>query len=555
MIAFMSSEMEWGRRIEGLIVLGLTGVCGGCTFFEWGDGITLPVAHSVLEHATQSSLLYLLLVWAAVRHGLAATVKVILLVAVVAVTASLLGKGPYAGEQAPLVMFISGYVLVGVAMATYAEKSRKLTLALRTKEEFASRSLENYIAALNAHAIVSATDASGRIVAINDKFCEISGYDKDELIGQDHRLLNSGYHPHAFFCEMYQRLSEGRPWHGEIRNRAKDGHHYWVKSTIVRFNSNEHEPIHFISIRTDITEQKETALELDRISSDLAASYRKLDAENQYLQKLKAESDRMQRQLLQSEKLAAIGHLAAGLAHEINNPIGFVNSNLGTLKRYLDTLTPLVDLGASTPAGQVVAVEVDLDYIRGDIRALVDESRGGIDRVRKIVAALKDFSHVGEVEWQRTDILSGLRNAIDVAAHEIKKTAQIIDELTPLPSLQCVPSQVNQVFLNLLVNAAQAIENSGTITLRSGVDAAGMVVWVEIIDTGCGMDEVTQQHLFDPFFTTKPVGTGTGLGLTMSWDIVQQHGGSIDVISTPGRGSCFRVSLPIHDQAGKGNQP
>jgi two-component system NtrC family sensor kinase len=384
---------------------------------------------------------------------------------------------------------------------------------------------ECYLQALNDHAIVSVTDVQGRILSVNDKFCEISGYSRDELLGQNHRMLNSGLHPQEYFRDMYRRIAAGKVWQGEFRNRAKDGHFYWVQATITPFMNTQGKVAKYIAVRTDITAQKQAESEL-------------------------AEHTRT---MLHMEKMSSVGQLAAGVAHEINNPIGFVNSNLGTLGSYIGELMPFVELGAATPAGQELQKTFDLAYLRTDLRELLAESTEGLQRVRKIVANLKDFSHVGEAEWQEADLLAGLEQTLSVAWHELKYKAQIVRELAPLPRIRCVPAQINQVFLNLLINAAHAIDSQGTITLRSGL--ADERVWIEIADTGCGMDEATQRKLFDPFFTTKPIGTGTGLGMSISWDIVHKHAGSIAVTSTPGQGSCFRIHLPIAGPADKETAP
>jgi hemerythrin-like metal-binding protein len=280
---------------------------------------------------------------------------------------------------------------------------------------------------------------------------------------------------------------------------------------------------------------------LARMNHDLAET-------NQHLE---SEVASRTRELLQSEKMASIGQLAAGVAHEINNPIGFVNSNLGTLGRYVDDLLRLADLGAATPDGQALKQEIDLDFLRKDLRDLLGESQDGLDRVRKIIANLKDFSRVDQAEWQEADLLAGLESTLNVAWHELKYKAEIVRELRALPLVRCVPAQINQVFLNLLVNAAQAIRERGTITLRSGV--AGERVWIEIEDDGCGMDEATQRRVFEPFFTTKPVGTGTGLGMSLTWDIVTKHDGTIEVDSAPGRGTRIRVALPVAGPADAGD--
>ncbi len=263
-------------------------------------------------------------------------------------------------------------------------------------------------------------------------------------------------------------------------------------------------------------------------------------------------------QLLQSEKLASIGQLAAGIAHEINNPIGFVSSNLGTLRGYVDCLLNLIDayqslddsLATQPQFSQRIArckQEGDYTYIREDIRTLIDESIDGAARVRRIVQDLRDFSHVDHGEWLQADLHAGLDSTLNVVRNELKHKAQVIKEYGDLPLVECVPSQINQVFLNLLVNAAQAITDQGTITIRTVSD--GAMVCVTVSDTGMGMTPEVQAKIFDPFFTTKPVGQGTGLGLAVSFGIVNQHGGRIEVQSSPGVGTTFAVWLPVQRPA------
>jgi len=258
-----------------------------------------------------------------------------------------------------------------------------------------------------------------------------------------------------------------------------------------------------------------------------------------------------QLQLLQSEKMASIGQLAAGVAHEINNPVGFVNSNLGTLANYIASLFRViaayetVETVAGTEAFLQVAElkkSVDFSYLLEDIPSLLKESQEGLSRVKRIVQDLKDFSHVDESNWQFASIEQGLESTLNVVANEIKYKAVVQREYAGLPEVECLPSQLNQVFMNMLINAAQAIENKGVITVRTGV--LGDEVWVEVEDTGKGISPEHLNRIFDPFFTTKPVGRGTGLGLSLSYGIVQKHHGRIEVKSELGRGSVFRVYLP-----------
>ena len=276
-----------------------------------------------------------------------------------------------------------------------------------------------------------------------------------------------------------------------------------------------------------------------------------LKREHEEQRALISKLEQAQNQLLQSDKMASIGQLAAGVAHEINNPIGFVYSNLGTLEKYLVDLFAVLDSyeQAQGDAVKLSAVEalkkkVDLVYLKEDVPTLMHESRDGITRVKKIVQDLKDFSHVDSSdEWQWADMHKGLNSTLNIAANEIKYKAEVIKEYGQLPEIQCLPSQLNQVFMNLLVNAAHAIEERGTITLRTGVD--GDQIWVSVSDTGKGIPAENLKRIFDPFFTTKAVGKGTGLGLSLSYGIVQKHHGSITVSSELGKGSTFKVCFPI----------
>jgi len=258
-------------------------------------------------------------------------------------------------------------------------------------------------------------------------------------------------------------------------------------------------------------------------------------------------------QLLQSEKMASIGQLAAGVAHEINNPVGYINSNLTTLKTYIQDLMQVMNCYAGLeslfPAGSQeldtlrrVKQDVDLEFLQNDIGNLLQESQEGVERVSKIVQDLKGFSHVDHAEWLESDLLRGLESTLNIVHNELKYKAEVVKEYAELPLVECIPSQINQVFMNLLVNAAQSIEKQGTITLRSGMEDDE--IWVEIEDTGKGIAPKHLARIFDPFFTTKPVGKGTGLGLSLSYGIVRKHGGRLEVDSTVGKGSRFRMWLP-----------
>lgn len=262
-----------------------------------------------------------------------------------------------------------------------------------------------------------------------------------------------------------------------------------------------------------------------------------------------------QERLLQSERLASIGQLAAGVAHEINNPVGFVCSNVATLEKYLaDLLTVLAAYEECEPALAGTAASrrlcelrqaMDLDYLKQDIPALMRETQEGLARVRKIVQDLKDFSHVdARREWEWFDLHQGIDLTLNIVSNEIKYKADVVKQYGNLPEVHCLASELNQVFLNLLVNAVQSIDKDrGTITVRTGV--TGEQVWIDVEDDGSGIAPNLLPRIFDPFFTTKPIGKGTGLGLSLSYGIVHRHGGRIDVDSRLGRGTRFRVWIPI----------
>jgi two-component system, NtrC family, sensor kinase len=287
----------------------------------------------------------------------------------------------------------------------------------------------------------------------------------------------------------------------------------------------------------------------------LASQVEQLVRANEELTQVNGKLKFARDQLMQAEKMASIGQLAAGVAHEINNPVGYVFSNFGTLEKYLADLFRVLaayeraelELGATASGGSLAAMraEIDLEYLKQDVPALMDETREGIKRVRKIVQDLKDFSHVDtQQEWEWANLHKGIESTLNIVNNEIKYKADVIKQYGELPDVQCLPSELNQVFMNLLINAAHAIDKErGTITISTGV--AGEHVWVTIEDNGCGISKDNLLRIFDPFFTTKPVGKGTGLGLSLSYGIVQKHHGRLEVDSEPGRGTRFKVTVPV----------
>jgi PAS domain S-box-containing protein len=386
---------------------------------------------------------------------------------------------------------------------------------------------------------VMITDAAGKIIWVNRSFTVLSGYTNEELLGQPPRLFNSGTQDAVFFRHFWQSISAGKTWRGDIVNRRKDGSLYTASQMVTPLFNAKGEISHYIAVLEDISERKRQEIELKQ-------NYEHLKTLNEQLANT-------QNQLLQSEKMASIGQLAAGVAHEINNPIGFVSSNLSTLKTYVDELLEVIraysaadPLLAEHPEINAniasIKAQADLDFMGEDIHGLLKESREGISRVTRIVQDLKDFSRIDSMDWAVANLEQGLDSTLNIVMNEIRFKADIVKEYAGIPDIECLGSQLNQVFMNLLVNAAHAIDTRGTITIRTGTTSDA--VWVEIADTGRGIPPENLKRIFDPFFTTKAIGKGTGLGLSLAYSIVQKHHGKLEVRSEVGVGSCFRVEIP-----------
>ena len=385
-------------------------------------------------------------------------------------------------------------------------------------------------------------DAAGNIGFWNPAAEKIFGYRRDEAVGRElHALIVPERYYAAFqngyrqFVQSGQGAAVGRTV--QLSARCKDGREIPVELSLSAiwlrgaWSS--------VGIIRDISERKRQEAELQ--------------ANLEHLQRLNEQLASAQNQLLQSEKMSSIGQLAAGVAHEINNPIGYVSSNLGTLKEYVEELLGIIRAyGQADPllAGQPEihqAIEsckqqADLAFLSEDIHVLLRESQEGIVRVRKIVQDLKDFSRIDSMDWAAASLEQGLDSTLNIVANEIRYKADVVKEYAGIPAVECLGSQMNQVFMNLLLNAAQAMETRGTITIRTG--ATDSQVWIEIADTGKGISAENRKRIFEPFFTTKPVGQGTGLGLSLAYSIVQKHHGTLEVTSEPGRGSCFRIEIP-----------
>lgn len=334
----------------------------------------------------------------------------------------------------------------------------------------------------------------------------------------------------------------------------------WVLEKIVPRIRKNGEFAGLLGFGMDISLQKQAEVDLEQLVSQRT---KQLVEANQYLEieknqqlALNQQLKEVQSHLVQSEKMASLGQLAAGVAHEINNPLGYISSNLNTLQQYIEDLFKVIDAGQlvaqQLPADNPVAREfvqlqksADLDFMREDIPNLVKEALEGATRAKKIVQDLRDFSRIDKQDQSQFDLEAGINATLNIVNNEIKYKAEVLKEYAGVKPFICVGSQINQVILNLLVNAAQAIDDFGKIHLRTGYEGEDWV-WFEVEDSGQGIPADIQAKIFDPFFTTKPIGKGTGLGLSLSYKIIQDHKGKVDLQSTVGKGTKFRVSLPNH---------
>jgi PAS domain S-box-containing protein len=396
------------------------------------------------------------------------------------------------------------------------------------------QALESSVLAAIPHAVIGLENR--QVIFANDNVETVFGWKPAEIIGRDPAVFfSSGTDCDLLIGQIVHTLQTGTVYSAEPENPLvhREGRHFHCRVTASRIGSGAGEGV--VATFEDVTERK-----------------------------------RAQLQLLQSEKMASIGQLAAGVAHEINNPTGYVSSNLKTMAEYFDDvmgilqryrqflngvrgLVEMAKLDGNLP-GLMSEIEdmekkIDIEYILKDAPSLIQESREGTERIKEIVLSLKNFAHPGEDRFVYSDVNRNMDSTLNVVWNELKYKATVSKEYGELPEIQCYPQQINQVFMNILVNAAQAIKTRGEIAIRTRSNDGE--VEISISDTGVGIPLENVARVFDPFFTTKEVGKGTGLGLNVAYNIIKKHHGSIDVTSKVGEGTTFTIRLPVHQEEGK----
>ena len=359
---------------------------------------------------------------------------------------------------------------------------------------------EEIYSAINNHSMIEVIDVEGNIIFANKKFCDVSQYSEQELIGQNYRILKLGLHQKEFYKDLWSTITSGKTWHGEFKNKAKDGSYFWNKTTIMPRFDNKKTIRGYIAIGTDITTQKELSEKLKQIEDDLVEQNKTLEA------KIQRKSD----EIIKKEKLSMLGTMASRLAHDLKNPLTVVKAYSDILSRQLE------------------------DKMNYEMKMKVSKLKNSIADMSNIIEDVLDFSRTVELDLHKNSIFKILMTALE----NVEKPKQVNVNINYSDiGIICDSKKIEAVFSNLLSNSIQALEEIGEINVRITED--NNQVFISVEDTGPGILEEDMPRIFEPLFTTKQ--KGTGLGLSICKNIINLHGGDIIVKNTP---TTFIVTIP-----------
>jgi two-component system NtrC family sensor kinase len=435
------------------------------------------------------------------------------------------------------------HIRLRAKIETQLAERRKAEEALRESEVFYHSLVETLPQS------ILRKDLNGRFTFGNRRFCSALGRPLEEIVGR----TDLDFYP-AELAEKYRHddaavIERGTSFESVEQHVTAAGEKLYVQIIKTPLYDSAGKVIGIQGIFWDVTERRRAE--------------ERLHAQNMQLQEM-AFSERQahgalkqaQSHLVQSEKLAGLGQMVAGVAHEINNPLSFVSNNVAVLQRDVGELHDLLLLyqeGEAVLAEEMPELHgrirelcgrIDVDYTLGNLQGLIKRTRDGLTRIQQIVKDLRAFARLDESDLNEVDLNAGIRSTVNIIqGHAKRKQVEIEADLSELPPVTCYPAKINQVVMNLMVNAIDACPEGGKVCVQSRPEGEG--VRIDVADNGTGIEPAIRDKIFDPFFTTKPVGVGTGLGLSISYGIVKEHGGVIDVDSTPGQGSRFSVHLPI----------
>ncbi len=432
-----------------------------------------------------------------------------------------------------------------------------------------SRQLGRLQSEVTAHAVVQTPTNGPTIVALLDELTALSSQ-SEPMAQQMRRLRARGVEVMADKAELVSRMADflNRPTAAQLLTLERS-YTAWHSQQVAVANQYRlwlaaYAAILLLGLMWLGIRLRRSYRDLDRANAELSHANEHLEeqveARTHDLRKALDELRASQAQLIQSEKMASLGQMVAGVAHEINTPLGYARSNaqivrdaLGELRglcaahdRALAALTGEAsdaEVAEAVATARQLAQTVAADELGAELDNLLADTDHGLEQIAELVASLKDFSRVDRSRTDLFDVNAGIDAALKIAQNQLKHRIEVKRAYSPLPQIECSPSQLNQVFLNLITNAAQAIEGPGRIFVHTAAGADGVVI--RILDTGSGIPEDVRARIFEPFFTTKPVGQGTGLGLSIVYRIIEDHGGGIEVRSVPGKGSEFCIRLPL----------